>query len=58
MAAPCFCEILPEDFAGLTLIGIWCSQIDLEKEKLKIKLKTEMIVGVIAQFPGWLKVCR
>lgn len=55
MAAPCFCEILPENFADLTLLGVGRSQIDLEKEKLK-KQKAEMIFGVIDQFPGWLKL--
>lgn len=39
MAASRFCNILPENFADLILLGVQRSQIDLDKEKLKKKQK-------------------
>lgn len=41
IAALFFCEIVPQNFADLTLVGVPHSQIDLEKEELKKKNKKQ-----------------
>lgn len=57
MAALCFCEILPQSFADLSLVGVPHSQIHLEKEELKKKKKKlKVMFGVVDHFPGWLKL--